>query len=561
MENARSDRQLAGEARTSVSARAAAPWLPPLLLLAAAANSAQPEAEARGYFVDCDGGNDSSSGTAPDQAWKTLRKVNSSVHAAGSDVFLKAGTTCGNQTLTVNWEGSSSDRVIIGSYRMSGSKAVQGFDGSSRPTIKGTYGSACRSTTPSTCPVGIDANLKDAVPANQWDGLINVRTSHVTVQDIALADSSGSGLAHIGDNTTSDLVVQNLSITQTLGSGILLQRVKSDVLRNNTVDRVALKKVDGRVNNWPPGIMVTDAAPSNTLIEGNTLTNSAGEGIGVLRSSHTIIRGNTVANNRRPLIYLDNASDNVVEHNLLLGNGYMNGADESYGIALSIAVEPYKRDMRNSVKNIVRNNLMANTRGCINLEVFRDSKHNCGPGGCDDPAAKGYKVGALIYGNTCLQEKGLYVNSANLTVKDNIDKIEIVDNVFSAKAGRNCALPEVPTSLLKIDSNAFGTRPSDDACVGTNAKIGAAGIPLDYSGVNSGSVPSPESFRPSASSAAHHAGDSADRKVIDIDAFPPSMREFSWSTCRPSAADWAKVLAYDYECKARGDRPSIGGLE
>jgi len=546
--------------------RAAATRLAALLLLAAAAGAAHADSDAQGYFVDCDRGNDSGSGTSPQEPWKTLGKVKSGVHAVGSDVFIKAGTTCVNQALTVGWEGSSSNRVIIGSYYVVGSKALQGFEGSSRPTIRGTYGSACRSTTPSTCPVGVDADNKDAVPANQWNGLITVRTSHVTVQDLALADSSGAGLVHVGDNTTSDLVVQNLSIAQTVEAGIRLQRVKSDILRNNSIDTVSVKKVDGRTKTWSPAIVVIDSAPSYTLIEGNTLGNSGGEGIGVLRSSHTIIRGNTLANVRRPLIYLDNASDNVVEHNVLLGNGYLNGVDESYGIGLSIAVEPYKHDMRSSVHNVFRNNLMANTRGCINLEVFRESKYNCGSGDCDDPAAKGYQVGALVYGNTCLQEKGLYVTSANLTVKNNIDKIEIVDNVFSAKAGRNCALPEAPASLLTVDSNVFGTRPSDDACVGTNAKIGAAGIPLDYSAVHSGAIPPPANFRPSKSSpskasVAEHAGDSEDRTVIDLKAFPPSMREFSWSTCQPSPTEWAKALTYDYECKTRNGRPSAGALE
>lgn len=515
---------------------------------------------ARGYFVDCEAGDDSASGTSPQQAWKTLRKVNTTVNSAGADVFLKAGATCRNQVLTVDWNGSQTDRVIIGSYRMRGSEAEQGYDGAARPTIRGTYTSACRKATPSTCPVGLNENDSNAVPANQWDGLITIRTSYVTVRDVALADSSGAGLVHISDNTASNVIVENVSISQTFNMGIRLQRVKYDILRDNKVDLVSLKKVDGRASNWAPGVLVTDAAPAYVLIEGNELSNSGGEGIGILRSSHTIVRGNTIANNRRPLVYLDNASDNVVENNMLLGNGYMNGADESYGIGLSIAVEPYNRDMRNSVQNVFRNNLMANTRGCFNLEVFRDSKYNCGSGQCTDPAAKGYKVGAQIYGNTCLQDKARYVTSANLDVNDNIDKIEIVGNVFSAaKADTNCALPSVPKSALVVDGNVFGTAPSDADCRGTNAQVGEVQIPLQFGAVHAGNVPSPEAFRPAPSSIARRAAPAEDRASIDLSRFPAPMREFSWSKCQPLPAEWAKVLSYDYECRSR-DGKSIGGM-
>jgi parallel beta-helix repeat protein len=538
--------------------------LAPVLLLSFAARQADADSDApSGYFVDCDAGNDAHNGTSPQEAWRTLRKVNGNAKTPGTDVFIKAGTTCSNQRLIVDWPGTAANRVVIGSYYLSGTNARQGFEGSSRPTITGTYGTSCRSANgPSTCPVGLNAEDDKAVPTNQWDGLIQVRTSYVTVQDIAVADSSGSGVTHLAakGKTESNVTFQNLSVTRTFNSGIRLERVQNDVLRDNHVDQVSLMKVDGRTKNWPPGILVTDSAPANLLVEGNTLTNSGGEGIGVLRSTHVIIRGNVVANNRRPLIYLDNAANTVVEHNMLLGNGYMSGADESYGIGVSIAVEPYKQGMRDSVSNVLRNNLMANTKGCFDLSVFRESKANC-PGGCSDPAAKGFKVGALIYGNTCMQDKARYVGGSNLDVNNNVDKLEIVDNIFGGKTSSNCTLPTLPSSVLKVDSNTFGTAPSADACRGANAKVGSTGISFDYSKANAANVPSPDNFRPSGSPDARRSGDRADRTVINDNDFPASMRDFAWSTCRPSAADWIKALAYDYSCAPRGDKPTVGGLQ
>ena len=72
-------------------------------------------------------------------------------------------------------------------------------------------------------------------------------------------------------------------------------------------------------------------------------------------------------------------------------------------------------------------------------------------------------------------------------------------------------------------------RLSEGSCVGSDAKIGAPAFPLDFSRLDSGAV--------------------------------PSMRDFSWSICRPSAADSAKALTYDYARKTRNRAPSIGGPE
>ena len=300
--------------------RFAARVAPCCLGLAALPAAHAADAPVSGYFVDCDAGNDAHSGTSAREPWRTLSKVNATVKAPGSDVFIKAGTTCRKQRLVVDWGGTASNRAIVGSYSLSGSEPREGYEGSSRPTITGTYGGECRGATPSTCPVGLDANDERAVPANQWDGLIQIRASYVTVKDIAVADSSGTGVSHSAarGQSESNVLLENLSVSRTFNSGIRLERVANDVLRNNSVDLVSLMKVDGRTKNWPPGIMVTDSAPAYVLIEGNKLSNSGGEGIGVLRSSHVIIRGNVVANNRRPLIYLDNSSHNVVEHQTVL---------------------------------------------------------------------------------------------------------------------------------------------------------------------------------------------------------------------------------------------------
>jgi len=47
--------------------------------------------------------------------------------------------------------------------------------------------------------------------------------------------------------------------------------------------------------------------------------------------------------------------------------------------------------------------------------------------------------------------------------------------VFVGKSATNRTLPKLPSSVLTVDSNIFGTAPSDDACRGTNAQRAATG--------------------------------------------------------------------------------------
>lgn len=94
-----SDRQVTYEVETS----------PPVTTPAAVATACD-------YYVDPASGSDSNTGTAHDDAWQTLAKVNNSVTAVGSDVCLMSGTFT-NETLDADWGGESGDTAeIFGAY-------------------------------------------------------------------------------------------------------------------------------------------------------------------------------------------------------------------------------------------------------------------------------------------------------------------------------------------------------------------------------------------------------------------------------------------------------------
>jgi len=67
------------------------------------------------YYVDVSGGDDNNLGTATDQAWKTIAKVNSSSFFAGDSVLFKKGEIWW-ETLTVPSSGANENPIIFGAY-------------------------------------------------------------------------------------------------------------------------------------------------------------------------------------------------------------------------------------------------------------------------------------------------------------------------------------------------------------------------------------------------------------------------------------------------------------
>jgi hypothetical protein len=74
------------------------------------------------YYVDMTGGNDSNTGLATDQAWKTISKVNGAAITSGDSVLFKRGET---------WTGTTLTAVSGVTYDDYGSGALPILDGQS----------------------------------------------------------------------------------------------------------------------------------------------------------------------------------------------------------------------------------------------------------------------------------------------------------------------------------------------------------------------------------------------------------------------------------------------
>jgi len=74
-----------------------------------------------------------------------------------------------------------------------------------------------------------------------------------------------------------------------------------------------------QTKEWPIAIAV--AVSDQSIVQGNTVYQNFGEGIGVLSSHGVVVQSNRVFDNYSVMIYLDNAPETVVKRNVVYSNG------------------------------------------------------------------------------------------------------------------------------------------------------------------------------------------------------------------------------------------------
>jgi parallel beta-helix repeat protein len=524
--------------------------------------------EVDAFFVGT-GGNNNNDCLTHETRCATTAGLSSKTKVNGRDVYILAGTDNGVRAFFITWEGGPANRVVVGCYYLDGNNSDQltscnegsGANQQIKPLIRGTYEESCRQTIPSTCPI----DTSGAVPSSIWGGLIQTyNRKYVTVQDLRVENSSGLGVL-LGNDVDGPTfpIVQRVDIRRAFHSGIQINKAASGnraIIRDNTILDTALSRVDGRTANWPPCVIVDSNtnAFANTLIERNRLHACGGEGFGMLRTRNNIIRENVISNVRRPAIYLDNSSGNVVEHNIIVGRGYISGM---YNPAIDVEVEPYGgNNTYSSIGNVFRNNLFFNTQHGMRFDVSTTSNYNCSPT-CINPAAEGYKVGGRFVGNTINlpnADGGQFFRIGNnALINNNISYISFMNNV--AVGSMACEVPTLSTSLLLISHNAFSGTPTDSDCLGASYVIGSIGLTTD-SASNGSNMPTAENARLPSNSSAIDAGAVLNSTILDVDNYP-QFADIEGDLCFLSASDWEKELLVDYECVVRGANVTIGGLE
>ena len=238
------------------------------------------------YYVSPTG-NDANPGTAS-APFKTFAKANS-VLTAGSTLYIYAGVY--NQQLKITKSGTSTAWITV--------KPLGGV-------------------------VVID-RLYVASPG------LDVRASYVAVNKLAIRNSADVCVNLAGTNITVDsLVVYTCASHGIQANNSVIVRI----LNNRVFNTVRSNGARLLASGWGSGIKVRES--NSVLIQGNTVYNNYGEGVGT-RGINIVIRGNVVYNNYSVNIYT-NSENASIERNFVYctpNSGFERNGLPAVGIGLA----------------------------------------------------------------------------------------------------------------------------------------------------------------------------------------------------------------------------------
>jgi hypothetical protein len=395
------------------------------------------QAAGSAYYVSPTG-NDANPGTSS-APFKTFAKANS-VLTAGSTLYIYAGVY--NQQLKITKSGTSSAGISV--------KPVGGT-------------------------VAVDMN-------NATTAGLDIRASYVTVGGLEIRNSNDVCVNLLGSNITVDGIV----VHDCTNHGIQANQSSQIKILNSRVYRSVLSNAARALpNGWGSGIKVR--LSDNVLIQGNTVYNNYGEGMGT-RGTNITIRANTVYDNFSVNIYT-NSENVLIERNFVYcqpNSGYERDGLPAAGISMG---EEYFEGWGARLKN---------ARVINNIVVF--CKHGVRYLGADDELTDGGLKNATIayntlYGSTNSALSIAYESAqAGSLITNNIiwqaqDKLTSIDN----------------TSGLTFQNNLWKVAPS--------ASLRSPGDQIGDPNFASTPGYTPESYRPSSSSPA--AGGAADNGIAN----------------------------------------------
>ena len=285
-----------------------------MVLVMILGNTIHTKAAGNVYYVSPTG-NDSNPGTAS-APFRTFAKANS-VLTAGSTLYIYAGVY--NQQLKITNSGTGSAWI----------------------TVKSLGGTAV-----------IDM-LKAVSPG------LEIRASYVAVNTLTVRNSTDVCVNLAGGN----IIVNNVNVYTCSRHGIQANNSFNITIQNSRVFHTVLSNAARvLVSGWGSAIKVRDS--HNILIQGNTVYNNFGEGMGT-RGLNITIRGNTVYNNYSVNIYT-NAENALIERNFVYctpNSGFERSGLPAVGIGLG---EEYFPGWGARLKNArVLNNIVAFCRNGV----------------------------------------------------------------------------------------------------------------------------------------------------------------------------------------------------
>ena len=287
---------------------------------------------AKTYYVDDVSGADTNNGLSADTAWKTITKVNGTNLAPGDGVLLKRGGVW-HQKLIINNSGTSPNPIVVSSY---------GDTSLAKPLI----------------------DLQNAVDF----GIYIASRSYIIIQDVAVANakSDAGPSAGVAILNAKNITIDSVDVSGVKGIGGMAIYATGAGLLDNVIVRNS--QVSSTQKSGFPGANGTGIqlwadcdCGTNVKLLNNTITTSAGHGIGLF-IPNTIVQGNTSFRNNMSGIGSSNDEVNNIAHahnELIDGNTIYENCqfqDDCFGINM----------FRTGGNNVIRNNIVHDQRDTKN---------------------------------------------------------------------------------------------------------------------------------------------------------------------------------------------------
>lgn len=482
----------------------------------------------------------------------------------GDDVALEPGSVWNDYRLVPTVGGTSSDRSVWCTSYESGGQDYCWSEGPSagstvRAEFNGTYeiraGGCANDGNATDCEYSLSGNNPNAVPQNQFQGLVHLTSlSWVTFDGVAIRDSAGDGI-YVDESysVASRFIGKNLLIDGTMKRSVHVGRAVAggrSFWTDITMTESSRQIPDGVGGIWSSCVSFdsnNSALNSGIVMQNSTLDNCGGEGYATLRIGYVTFRNVTGSRFRRPGFYPD-ASQHVVGERVSLDmRTYGGGAGTAE--AVGVGVECYGSSTQDAIGNVVRDSHFYNIGSTQTaMRFFIEGNDGCPEPFKSqgyDPRSLGFQLGLKAYGNTFDMVAGANITSCTgCTVNNNVDEIVAKNNIFTGSV--NGSLPTV--AGVDWDYNAFDSTPGDADLTGANDVYGGIGL---AAGASNPAL--------SAGSSALNQGVLLNAPLLDI----ANYAEFSNFSdgCILTEAQWEQQSYADINCTPRANPPNIGAWE
>lgn len=370
------------------------------------------------YYVDASGGNDSNSGTSPENAWRTIAKVNQFSYSSsspanlqpGDSILFKRGEIWREMLYLQKFHPTAEAPVTIGAY---GSGALPIINGAQRITNWSDQGgNVWRASVGWTNPQtrgdveGPNIPSPEVLIVNGERGALKANSGSLSSAGDWYYDSGNSYLYLYSASSPTDVelpvwpravmatwfadvdhvILENLEFKNTLYHLLTVRPGNDNWIVRNTVGHH-----NGEINANGEGVdrngyNFNDS--DNTVISGNTVYEAGANGIMVIRSSNVTVEDNTVYNSYHHNIDMkggNGAHGNVIRNNTVYTtddyagttlNGIVLTDDDDGQYRPTSDIQVYG----NAIYNVTVNGLLVYGSTTDDILISNNVVYDCGRG-------------------------------------------------------------------------------------------------------------------------------------------------------------------------------------